>query len=301
MWNDEKFRKFPDDGKLGFVFLLTHPSMTSVGAMRATLPGLAAELRWSPRRLERALAPALEAGMVEVNREAAFIALPTFLRHNPPENPNVARAWAAALETLPECPEKQALVARCRTALRKESFRRPFEEALAEPFGKGSRKPEPEPEPQPEQEPEEAGGGYGGNHAPEPAERPASSRPAARNPHKAPPKFDVADDNETVSNCEPPRLTVEKVPRAAAAPRVADETEADLEPTSPELEEVPRGAPPSYNDLRTDLRRRRPHLADADIDRLTYEEVERQRTLHASANGALAGAGNARRYGRPSS
>ena len=35
VWNDEKFVSFSDDGKLAFLFVLTHPSMTAIGAMRA--------------------------------------------------------------------------------------------------------------------------------------------------------------------------------------------------------------------------------------------------------------------------
>jgi hypothetical protein len=67
MWGDEKFRRFTDDGKLGFIFLLTHPALTSLGAMRGTMDGLAAELGWSPRRLRTALAPAMAHKMVEIN------------------------------------------------------------------------------------------------------------------------------------------------------------------------------------------------------------------------------------------
>ena len=46
IWNDAKFRDLSDNGKLVFFFLLTHPNMTSLGAMRHTIPGLAAELGW---------------------------------------------------------------------------------------------------------------------------------------------------------------------------------------------------------------------------------------------------------------
>lgn len=37
IWNDAKFRELSDNGKLVFLMLLTHPSMTSLGAMRATV------------------------------------------------------------------------------------------------------------------------------------------------------------------------------------------------------------------------------------------------------------------------
>lgn len=46
IWNDEKFRNLSDKGKLFFLFVLTHPHMTSLGGMRTTLAGLAQELGW---------------------------------------------------------------------------------------------------------------------------------------------------------------------------------------------------------------------------------------------------------------
>jgi hypothetical protein len=160
-WSDEKVRAFSDDGKLGFLFLLTHPALTALGAMRGTLNGLAAELGWPVKRLRKALAPAIEQGMIELNETASYIALPNFLRFNPAENPNVAMAWVSALDLIPECPEKQGLVARCRASLsgpQAASRRQGFEEAFAKAFGqpfteplpKGMPNPEPEPLPEPE-------------------------------------------------------------------------------------------------------------------------------------------------------
>ena len=132
IWQDEKFRAFTDDGKLAFLFVLTHPAMTSVGAMRGTLPGLAAELGWPLRRFEAALAPAVNACMVEVNRGAAFIGLPKFLRHNEPEGPNSVKAWVGALELIPECPERRRLLRRCLAYLdtKSDAFRDAMGDAI---------------------------------------------------------------------------------------------------------------------------------------------------------------------------
>ncbi len=153
IWHDEKFRTFTDDGKLAFLFLLTHPAMTPVGAMRGTLAGLAAELGWPQRRLERALAPAIHAGMVTVNPTAAFVGLSRFLRHNPPDNPNVARFWVSIIvEHVPECRERHALVDACRAALT-GSFLEAFDRALSEAFPQGLPEPLPQPLGQPSPQP----------------------------------------------------------------------------------------------------------------------------------------------------
>lgn len=46
IWNDAKFRDLSDNAKLVFFFLLIHPNITALGAMRATIAGLAAEFIW---------------------------------------------------------------------------------------------------------------------------------------------------------------------------------------------------------------------------------------------------------------
>ena len=51
IWNDEKFRRLSDDGKLLFFALLTHPNLTGIGAMKASRSGLAEELGWTPERV----------------------------------------------------------------------------------------------------------------------------------------------------------------------------------------------------------------------------------------------------------
>ena len=137
IWHDERFRAFTDDGSWPPV-LLTHPALTSVGAMRGTVAGLAAELGWPVRRLERALGPVQQAGMVEINAPAAFIGLPKFLRHNPPDNPNVVKAWVSVVaEHVPECPERAALLHRCRAALT-GAFLDAFDQAIGRTFPQGS-------------------------------------------------------------------------------------------------------------------------------------------------------------------
>ena len=129
IWNDARFIKLCDRGKLAFLFILTHPHMTSLGAMRATTSGLAAELGWSAKQFDDAIALAISSGMVEANRDASYVGLPRFLRYNEPEGPNsVNKAWLEALGLIPECDEKHILIARCRKYLDQKSER--FRESL---------------------------------------------------------------------------------------------------------------------------------------------------------------------------
>ena len=157
IWNDEKFGALSDSGKLAFFYVLTHPNLTAIGAMRATLDGLAAELGWSPKRFRAALAPALKGGsMIEVNERASYIGLPHFLRYNEPEAPNSVKAWRSAFDLIPECAEKRALVRRCRAYLDTKSpaFRDAMPDGIAEAPSQPSAMPDPMHEPELALEPE---------------------------------------------------------------------------------------------------------------------------------------------------
>lgn len=135
IWNDEKFRALPDDGKLAFLMILTHPNMTMLGAMRHSVEGLAAELGWSTERLRKGLAEPFAKGMLRVDRAACFLWAPKFLKYNPPDNPNVVKSWTAALSQIPECRLKYLMVKEVKGFV--EGLPEPFGEALPKPFGNG--------------------------------------------------------------------------------------------------------------------------------------------------------------------
>jgi hypothetical protein len=134
IWNDLKFRSLSDDGKLAFLFLLTHPQMTAIGAMRGTIPGLAAELGWSAAKSEKAFGEAFLKGMAKHDPNASFLWLPNFLKYNRPESPNVVKAWVSALDLLPECAMFFQLLSHIKDYA--EAFGEAFGEALPEAFGK---------------------------------------------------------------------------------------------------------------------------------------------------------------------
>jgi len=151
IWNDAKFRTLSDNGKLAFLFLLTHPHMTPLGAMRATMDGLAAELGWTVKAFQKAFAEAFRKAMVKHDPDACFIGLPNFLKYNSPESPNVVKSWAASLDLIPECNLKVELLQEVKGFA--EALSKAFGEALPEGFRKALLNQEQEQEQ--EQEPEQ--------------------------------------------------------------------------------------------------------------------------------------------------
>ncbi|WP_057921132.1 hypothetical protein [Lysobacter capsici] len=146
IWNDKKFRDLSDSGKLLFFMLLTHPSMTALGAMRATLPGLAAEMGWTAEAFREASSK----GMAEHDERACLVTLPNFLKYNPPESPNVVKAWAGSIDLLPECQLKTLVLQRAQGFA--EGMTEGFRKAFREVFPKGMPNQEQEQEQKQEQE-----------------------------------------------------------------------------------------------------------------------------------------------------
>lgn len=138
IWNDAKFRCLSNSGKLAFMFLLTHPHMTALGAMRATFPGLAAEIGWTPKAFGEAFMEASAKGMVEHDETACILWLPNFLKYNRPESPNVVKAWTASLDLIPECALKDKAIQSAKALAEgmSEAFAQAFPKALREALSK---------------------------------------------------------------------------------------------------------------------------------------------------------------------
>lgn len=145
-----KFRELSDKGKLVFIFMLTHPYMTSLGAMRASVPGLAAELRWSEKAFKDAFQESVDQGMVKFDIEASFVWLPNFIKYNRPESPNVVKAWSSALDLLPECELYYLLLQNVKAFT--EGLPEAFREAFGEAFSKELTKAMPNQEQEQEQD-----------------------------------------------------------------------------------------------------------------------------------------------------
>ena len=148
MWNDEKFRTLSTEGKLAFVLLLTHPHMTALGAMRATIPGLAAEL--GGKGFAEAFREVFAKGLAKHDEKASCVYLPRFLKYNKPESPNVVKAWAHSIDLIPECSLKGQLIQEVKGYA--EALPEAFGKALPEAFAKAMPNQEQEQEQEQQQE-----------------------------------------------------------------------------------------------------------------------------------------------------
>jgi hypothetical protein len=135
IWNDAKFRGLSDDAKLIFFFALTHPNLTSLGAMRATIEGMAAEMGWEAERFRERFRELLRRGLLNHDSQAAFLLICNYLRYNGPDNPNQVKAWSGAWDLLPECQLKIELYQRLKQLVEQlgEQYAKPFAERFRQP------------------------------------------------------------------------------------------------------------------------------------------------------------------------
>lgn len=152
IWNDLNFNSLSDKAKLVFFFLLTHPNLTPLGAMRCSLVGMADELNWTEKAFREAFREASEKAMVKHSERHKLVWLPHFLRYNKPESPNVVVSWSKWLDELPECPLKHQVL--CHSCEYCESLPKAFREALPKAFREAFAKGMPNQEQEQEQEQE---------------------------------------------------------------------------------------------------------------------------------------------------
>ena len=145
IWNDEHFHDLTDQAKLLFLFLLTHPHLTALGAMRATPSGLSTELGWKEKEFRKVFDELLQKPFINSDEKFAFVSIPNFIKYNQPENPNVLKSWESALDYIPECSYKYLLIQDVKVFAEGlgEAFAKALPEGFknAKAFGKGVRKP----------------------------------------------------------------------------------------------------------------------------------------------------------------
>lgn len=134
IWNDEKFSSLKLASKMSFLFLVTHPSMTGIGAMRATVPGLSAELGVTVKDFGDVFAKGL--AIHDANECCVFV--PKFIEYQGCESLNVLKSWVAQLQFVPSGKVKDIAVATLYAYVegKSEAFRLAFADAYAKAYGK---------------------------------------------------------------------------------------------------------------------------------------------------------------------
>lgn len=143
IWNDAKFASLSHLAQLMFFFVLTHPMMTVLGAFRISKEGMAAELGLVGEGFAKPFSELLSKGLLKYEERSFLIFAPNFLKYNEPENPNVIKGWAGAVDLLPECALMVSVLDRAKAAASKtEAGRRAFDlelervrQTLAERYG----------------------------------------------------------------------------------------------------------------------------------------------------------------------
>ena len=153
IWNDEKFITMSHEAQRLFLFVLTHPGMTMLGAFRISQAGMAEELGLSTETFEEAFTEVLTKGLVKYDRKAFLIWAPNFLKYNEPESPNVVKSWGGVIDLLPECSLKSEVLFGAKALISSRSLA--FTQALPKAFLNALPKGMPNQEQEQEQEPEQ--------------------------------------------------------------------------------------------------------------------------------------------------
>lgn len=103
IWNDAKFNALSSDARLIFLFMLTAPQTTMVGAVPVDKHTVSRILKFDDIRYGIGYKQLSEYGMLEYD-EAGIYWIKNFLKYNPPENPKVVISWSSLLDLFPECP-----------------------------------------------------------------------------------------------------------------------------------------------------------------------------------------------------
>ena len=139
IWNDAKFMALSNDAKLIVFFMLTHPDLTQLGALRANVPGLACELGMELEAFTKGFEEVLTQGIVQHDGKLLFW-FPNFLRYNLPESPNVVKSWHYGFNELPESELRNTILIGVKALVDglTEGFQKAFQKAFAEELTQAS-------------------------------------------------------------------------------------------------------------------------------------------------------------------
>ena len=141
IWNDDHFSSMKLQGKMAFLFLVTHPNMTGIGAMRATLPGMAAELGITQKEFSEVFV----AGLANFAASENCVFVPNFLKYQSIDSPspNVVKGWVKQSQFVPDGSLKLLALENVLSFLegKGDSFLKAFDDSFLKVYGKSFAKP----------------------------------------------------------------------------------------------------------------------------------------------------------------
>ena len=156
IWNSRKFCGLKsDDARLLYFYLLTCPSVNSLGCYVLKPGYAAAALGWDAVRCQNGIGALSGAALVGIDRAENLIRVVGFLQHSEIMNVKHGVGAVRLALTLPDCNEKTLLLhdLASQKHINREAVEaeiRRISGTVSIPYSESIDKPEPEPEPKPE-------------------------------------------------------------------------------------------------------------------------------------------------------
>ena len=125
-WQDDKMRDLSEDARYLMLYFLSSPHRNILGFYYLPIPYACFDVQWPEERFQEGLQELLDNGRIKYDFETHVVLVINYLKHNPLENPNQAKAAITKLDELPDTPLMQDF----ETVL--EQFDKPFMEPLCE-------------------------------------------------------------------------------------------------------------------------------------------------------------------------
>ena len=100
-WTDAKVQRLTASGKVLFGYFLTGPHANNIGCFRMPLGYIEADLGLNTPMAIETLAELLREGLIQRCEQTGWILISNYLRHNPIENPNVAKGAISQINAMP--------------------------------------------------------------------------------------------------------------------------------------------------------------------------------------------------------
>jgi uncharacterized phage protein (TIGR02220 family) len=143
-WGDEKVTKLSADEKLLLLYFFTSPHSNMVGAYRAPIPYILADISPNGNKTAQELAQEITAleqkGFIYYDFEIGFVVVRNYLKHNPLANQNMVKGAISFFNELPRTPILEETARQLNEAAEKFNIKAPFE-TVSKPLRDGYETP----------------------------------------------------------------------------------------------------------------------------------------------------------------